>query len=882
MNCSIRFGKVLWVLLAVVAVALWGGIAQAASQYSTGTFNWDAAAPAWGPTGGPYSLTWTSGNDAVFEGSAGTVSVDAAGVTAHNLTFNTSGYLVSSSTLTLNGTSPTITTSAGFTSTINSAILSTAGMAVEGGGTLNLGGLATLSGADMVLGTSSSGNTLNVANGGRLLYSTNQTLQIGAGTNGNNVLNVSTPGTTGTQSIKIGPLSMGVSSANNELNISNGAYVARNATVNGQAAWSLGTNLGADNNRIIISGSGATADMKYNTLRQFLTVGTAGSGNYIKAENGGTLSVYRAQIGSNSGAGGGDNNYLLITGTGSNLIATDSQMIFTLGNSPGATGNYLEVANGATGTLTNSGQTNRAFLIGGGADGQSNGSDNNYLKVTGAGSALTISHTQPVSVGGQVTSNTVVDSNTVGNTATGNHIDVYDGGSLTIASSTSLYVMGVNSSINMGDGSANGGTLSVGSNGGSFYAGIYLKNADGRLNFNNGQLTAGTSGALISGSGQVVLNGPAFIQNADTITGNTISVPISGIGSLTKQGIGTLMLNGAISYTGSTSVLGGTLSLLTYSTSGLWDTAAVSLANGTTLNLNYGSYLDTVSSLIVGGVAEPAGIYYGTITSGLNTVYITGGGSLQVGAAVAPFSGSATWVSDGLTPSTSSSWNTATNWKDGAGVNGVPGVGMTHGTATFSDSASVASIDLTGVNPNLKALTFSTSSYTLSGGSLTLDNGAGTATVTVTGGTQTIGTISSTTDLTLASSTNMDVQGSASRLKIVGNIGEIGVRSLTKLGTGTLILSGTNSYSGGTVVTAGTVYQIKRESLPNNGSLTIGAGATFIYDPNCLNAGSIVFLTSSMTISSPLAVSPVPEPSTLALLVAGVVAGLGAWRKRRK
>ncbi|MEI8376648.1 MAG: PEP-CTERM sorting domain-containing protein [Planctomycetota bacterium] len=33
-------------------------------------------------------------------------------------------------------------------------------------------------------------------------------------------------------------------------------------------------------------------------------------------------------------------------------------------------------------------------------------------------------------------------------------------------------------------------------------------------------------------------------------------------------------------------------------------------------------------------------------------------------------------------------------------------------------------------------------------------------------------------------------------------------------------------------------------------------------------------------MNSPL--NPVPEPSTLALLVAGVVVGFGAWRRRRK
>ena len=57
----------------------------------------------------------------------------------------------------------------------------------------------------------------------------------------------------------------------------------------------------------------------------------------------------------------------------------------------------------------------------------------------------------------------------------------------------------------------------------------------------------------------------------------------------------------------------------------------------------------------------------------------------------------------------------------------------------------------------------------------------------------------------------------------------------------------------------------------------------FIYDPLGGNAGPMIlsspFVAGPMLMSSPL--NPVPEPSTLALLVAGLVVGFGVWRRKK-
>ncbi len=59
-----------------------------------------------------------------------------------------------------------------------------------------------------------------------------------------------------------------------------------------------------------------------------------------------------------------------------------------------------------------------------------------------------------------------------------------------------------------------------------------------------------------------------------------------------------------------------------------------------------------------------------------------------------------------------------------------------------------------------------------------------------------------------------------------------GPGGLTKGTSGTVILSGSNSYAGGTVVNAGTLVDASANSLPDGTSLTVGAGGVFVFDPS--------------------------------------------------
>jgi autotransporter-associated beta strand protein len=62
-----------------------------------------------------------------------------------------------------------------------------------------------------------------------------------------------------------------------------------------------------------------------------------------------------------------------------------------------------------------------------------------------------------------------------------------------------------------------------------------------------------------------------------------------------------------------------------------------------------------------------------------------------------------------------------------------------------------------------------------------------------------------------------------------GTGGNAGVWTLSKTGAGTLVLGGTNSYSGGTTVTGGTLSISSDANLGNGGTLALEDGTTLDY-----------------------------------------------------
>ncbi len=101
-------------------------------------------------------------------------------------------------------------------------------------------------------------------------------------------------------------------------------------------------------------------------------------------------------------------------------------------------------------------------------------------------------------------------------------------------------------------------------------------------------------------------------------------------------------------------------------------------------------------------------------------------------------------------------------------------------------------------------------------------------------------------------------------------------------GPGTMVLSGTNSYTGGTTVWNGTLQLNNSAAIEDGTSLSVGSGlAAFgLVEPSAVVAPAAT--TGAAAAAPATGVGAVPEPGTLALLgVAGIVAAAAAYRRRR-
>ena len=191
------------------------------------------------------------------------------------------------------------------------------------------------------------------------------------------------------------------------------------------------------------------------------------------------------------------------------------------------------------------------------------------------------------------------------------------------------------------------------------------------------------------------------------------------------------------------------------------------------------------------------------------------------------FSGKAQWNIVG-----GGSWGANGNWQDAqlGGPNaGAPGIsGFAGDTATFGNivGSSSATVTLDGANPTLSAITFSNTSggsFTLaqgSGGTLTLSNFPGDAAINVSVGCHQI-----TAPVNLGTTTDVTVTNLTDMLTISGVVGGSG--GLNKYGLGTLILGGSNSYTGTTTIASGTL-QCDGPLSASAGQVTIESLATLV------------------------------------------------------
>ena len=359
----------------------------------------------------------------------------------------------------------------------------------------------------------------------------------------------------------------------------------------------------------------------------------------------------------------------------------------------------------------------------------------------------------------------------------------------------------------------------------------------------SGTLGNGNNGAdfLFSGEGFTIVTG-AITNNADVI----------------KSGTGSLFLVGANTYSGRTEVDGGTLTL-TGSLNGTTGTALTFGGDGT---FNF--------SASTGRTQNMGALNF---SSGDGTVQSTYGGSGNTSLNFASFGpmGPGATGNFVVTGGTNGTTNKIT-------VAGLP-TGVIN-SATFFDGDSYAYVDPAGyirginygvdpgtavspggpelIGDHVKANGHITSQgtqrfetlhlasniqFTLgSNQKVTVDGILKTGNVT--GGA----TISGGSYLQADANANMTIRTSRENdfLTILTPIVANGTNAVTKTGTGTLTLSGANTYTGGTYVTDGTLQVGASERLLNSGSLTVGGG-TFNVQNFTETVGSVVLSSGAIT-----------------------------------
>src|SRR3989449_6171888 len=318
----------------------------------------------------------------------------------------------------------------------------------------------------------------------------------------------------------------------------------------------------------------------------------------------------------------------------------------------------------------------------------------------------------------------------------------------------------------------------------------------GKLTFGGGTLRTTASFTLAANRG-VALTGAGTIST-DPGTTLTYGGIAAGAGPLTKVGTGTMILSGANTYTGATSVSAGRLQL--GATNTVPSGSAVTVSGGATFDLH--GFSDAIGSLAGAGTVTSGAAGAVTLTAGGNNSSTTFSGVVQNGSGTVALTKVGTGT---MTLSGANTYSGATTVSAGVlDVQNNSSLGSTAGATTVASGGALqvdgsglliadpVTLNGTGIAAG-GALRQLANSNTWSG-AITLGSAArinaAAGTLAVTGGITNGGFL-----LTVGGAGNTTISSTAIS----------GTGGLTKDGAGTLTLSASNTYTGTTTVSAGTL-----------------------------------------------------------------------------
>jgi autotransporter-associated beta strand protein len=318
------------------------------------------------------------------------------------------------------------------------------------------------------------------------------------------------------------------------------------------------------------------------------------------------------------------------------------------------------------------------------------------------------------------------------------------------------------------------------------------------------------------------------------------SAGISGTGGVTMEGAAEVLVTGSESYGGGTAIYSGTYALGADSSTSASTVESPGLSGGTNASLGSSSGMVYVTG---GGELRFGGAGSGIITFTTNNPIVVAGGTILAADGVQVLTGGLTVNSGGA--NLLSTWNNK-NLVINSAFNGLGNVVIDDWQAAGDTTGGVVVVE-TASNSYSGTITINPPSIGYLGGVLELtnntalmnatiiDNNTSTNGLTFTINAPQIGALGGSGEITIPSG-GLTVGGDGASTTYSGVLS--GAGGLTKAGAGTMILTGSNTYTGVTTVTGGILEIIGK--VAGSTSLSVSTGAVLYLNGGTISiAGSI-------------------------------------------